>query len=51
MEGAFYYNKCFLNGASSYCQIFESLSQALQWAIYSKINAAGMLNDFLAGLC
>ena len=48
-EGAFYYDKCLPMGASSSCQIFESLSQALQWAMYSKFNAAGMshmLDDF-----
>ena len=30
-EGAFYYDKCIPMGASGSCQIFESLSQALQW--------------------
>ena len=48
-QGAFYHDKCLPMGASSSCQIFESLSQSLQWAMYSKFNAAGMshmLDDF-----
>lgn len=46
----FYYDRCLPMGASSSCQIFETLSCALQFIMETKYNAAGMshiLDDFL----
>lgn len=48
-EGQYYYDKCLPMGASSSCQIFESLSSALQWVMENVFNASGMshiLDDF-----
>lgn len=48
-QGLYYYDKCLPMGASSSCQIFESLSKGLQWAMCTKFNAAGMshmIDDF-----
>ena len=48
-HGSYYYDKCLPMGASSSCKIFESLSQSLQWVMYSKFNVGGMshmLDDF-----
>ncbi|XP_056009591.1 uncharacterized protein LOC130046335 isoform X1 [Ostrea edulis] len=48
-NSAFYYERCLPMGASSSCQIFEQLSNALQWIMYTKYNASGIshiLDDF-----
>ena len=48
-EGSYYYDKCLPMGASSSCQIFESLSTSLQWVMCKKFQASGMshmLDDF-----
>ena len=48
-RGSYYYDKCLPVGASSSCQIFESLSTSLQWIMCSKFQASGMshlLDDF-----
>ena len=48
-EGAFYYDKCLPMGVSSSCQIFESLSQALQWLCIRSLMrqvCPHMLDDF-----
>lgn len=48
-QGLYYYDKCLPKGASSSCQIFESLSKGLQWAMCTQFNAAGMshmIDDF-----
>ncbi|KAK3087428.1 hypothetical protein FSP39_005841 [Pinctada imbricata] len=45
----FYYERCLPMGASSSCQIFECLSNALQWVMYTKYKASGLshiLDDF-----
>ncbi|KAK3101834.1 hypothetical protein FSP39_006695 [Pinctada imbricata] len=45
----FYYERCLPMGASCSCQIFEKLSESLQWIMLEKLNAAGMshiLDDF-----
>lgn len=45
----FYYERCLPMGASCSCQIFEKLSEALQWFMMTKFHAAGMshiLDDF-----
>ena len=41
-EGSYYYDKCLPMGASSSCQIFESLSTSIQWVMYKKFQASGM---------
>lgn len=48
-DNKFYYDKCLPMGASSSCQIFECLSNSLQWIMTNKFAAAGMshmLDDF-----
>lgn len=48
-DNKFYYDKCLPMGASSSCQIFECLSNSLQWIMTNKFSAAGMshmLDDF-----
>ncbi|XP_062590215.1 uncharacterized protein LOC134251812 [Saccostrea cucullata] len=48
-ENSFYYDMCLPMGASSSCQIFESLSCALQWIMEIVFKAAGVshiLDDF-----
>ena len=41
-EGSYYYDKCLPMGASSSCQIFESLSTSIQWVMCKKFQASGM---------
>ena len=46
---SFYYDMCLPMGASSSCQIFETLSCALQWIMENVFKAAGIshiLDDF-----
>lgn len=48
-QGHYYYDRCLPMGASSSCQIFESLSCSLQWSMCEKLGALGMshmLDDF-----
>ena len=45
-RGFYYYDKCLPMGASSSCQIFESLSTSLQWIMCSKFQASGMSHLF-----
>ena len=46
----FYYDKCLPMGCSISCQVFESLSQALQWILTTKLSVTHMshiLDDFI----
>lgn len=48
-DNVFYFDICLPIGASSSCQIFNRVSEALQWVMQSSYNASAMspiLNDF-----
>lgn len=48
-DKVFYFDRCLPIGASSSCQIFKRVCEALQWVMQSSYNASAMshiLNDF-----
>ena len=49
-EGKYYYDRCLPMGCSISCQVFESLSNALQWILKNKLGVkftSHILDDFI----